>query len=66
MFIVLGRETMIAFVIASAINLTALQASITDYMAKLTARESGAKSDTVAFNVARHELESDLATTAAT
>jgi hypothetical protein len=28
MFIVLGRETMIAFVIASAVNLTALQASI--------------------------------------
>lgn len=43
------------------VTMAALQTSITDYLAKLTARESGAKSDTVAFNVARNELESDLA-----
>src|SRR5215210_5817916 len=43
------------------VTMVALQASIADYLLKLTARESGARSDTVAFNVARHELESDLA-----
>jgi hypothetical protein len=42
------------------VTMVALQASISDYLVKLTARESGAKSDTVAFNVARNELEGDL------
>jgi hypothetical protein len=37
-----------------------LQTAITDYDTKLTARESGASSDMLAFTVARHALEDDL------
>ncbi len=43
------------------VAMTALATVIADYMAKLAARASNASSDVLAFNMARTELEGDLA-----
>jgi hypothetical protein len=51
----------VAIFVTPAVTMAALQTTIDDYAAKLTARESGADADEIAFTVARHELEADLA-----
>ena len=47
---------------APPVTMTALQTLITTYDAKLVARASGAKADTIAFNDARDALEEGLGT----
>jgi hypothetical protein len=51
----------VAIFVTPQVAMTVLKTAIDDYMAKLAARASNADSDEVAFFVARHALEADLA-----